>query len=537
MIKGRGGHVLATVMFTDIVDSSRVAHELGDTRWRVLLARHHTIVRKALKRCHGTEIDNAGDGFFATFADQVDAIRCACAISDDVRSLGIEVRAGCHVGQAELLGRKLGGVTVHAGARVTSEAAPGEVLVSSMIKDLVPASGFEFADRGTHQLKGLDGEWHLYAVTGVDGTPRPLPLDGDEATRLRAEITPPPLVERRSGKLGIAALAIAFLTGAVILFLHRPHPVQVRPNSLVRIDPKTNEVVDDIPVEAPVAIPGGSQIAYAPPHRVWVKSQQSQVISIVDTMTNQNIQTVGGFGGSGTVLAGSGIAYGFGKVWVTGSNNTVSTVDPSSGVVGSAIKTPSGPTLVATGFGRVWVLTERAGQVIAIDPHTRTMVLTLKVLGTSVGIAVGEGAVWVSEIGGTLSRIDPRSGAITEIDLGTTETVNGIQITAEPGVIFGDAIGFGSIWVSDLGDGLVIRVDPATLRVIDRISVGLSSSDLHSFSAVAAGDGSMWVTNPVSKTVVRIDPSTNKVEDRIHLPYAPYGIVFADGSIWATLGR
>jgi class 3 adenylate cyclase len=161
MIKGCGGHVLATVLFTDIVESSRLVHELGDARWRVLLARHHSIVRKAFKRWHGREIDNAGDAFFATFADQVDAIRCACAISDDVRSLGIEVRAGCHIGQAEVLGRKLGGVTVHAGARVMSEAAPGEVLVSSMIKDLVLASGFEFADRGTHQLNGLDGEWHL----------------------------------------------------------------------------------------------------------------------------------------------------------------------------------------------------------------------------------------------------------------------------------------------------------------------------------------------------------------------------------------
>ncbi len=166
--------MLATVMFTDIVNSSRLARELGDRRWRVLLDRHHAMVRKALKRFRGREIDNAGDGFFATFPDQVDVIRCACAISDDVRSLGIEVRAGCHAGQAEVLGRKLGGVTVHAGARVMSEAAPGEVLVSSMIKDLVPASGFVFADRGIHELKGIEGEWHLYAVTSVDGTSRPL---------------------------------------------------------------------------------------------------------------------------------------------------------------------------------------------------------------------------------------------------------------------------------------------------------------------------------------------------------------------------
>src|SRR5712691_7354692 len=191
MRKAQRTHVLATVLFTDIVDSSRLAKELGDQGWRVLLARHHAIVRKALKRYHGREIDNTGDGFFASFPDQVDAIRCACVISDGVRALGIEIRAGVHVGQAEVLGRKLGGITVHAGARVMSEAHPGEVLVSSMTKDLVPASGFEFDDRGIHELKGIEGEWHLYAVQAVGGTTRPSLLEPDEAAQLREQIKPP----------------------------------------------------------------------------------------------------------------------------------------------------------------------------------------------------------------------------------------------------------------------------------------------------------------------------------------------------------
>ena len=102
MTRARDGHVLATVLFTDIIDSSRLAAELGDRRWRVLLSRHHDIVRKTLKKHGGREVDNAGDGFFAAFDDQANAIRCACEISDDVRELGIEVRAGCHVGQLRL---------------------------------------------------------------------------------------------------------------------------------------------------------------------------------------------------------------------------------------------------------------------------------------------------------------------------------------------------------------------------------------------------------------------------------------------------
>ena len=148
-MKERSEHVLATVLFTDIVDSSTLARELGDARWHVALARHHAIVRKAIRRYHGREVDNAGDGFFITFHDQSNAIRCACAIIDGVRELGIEVRAGCHVGQAEVVGRKLGGVTIHTASRVMAEAGAGEVLVSSTMKQVVPASGFGFVDRGS----------------------------------------------------------------------------------------------------------------------------------------------------------------------------------------------------------------------------------------------------------------------------------------------------------------------------------------------------------------------------------------------------
>ena len=233
MRKARSGHVLATLMFTDIVDSTRCAKELGDRRWRVLLARHHQVVRRAIKRHHGAEIDDAGDGFFVRFDDQVDAIRCACLISDEVTALGIEVRAGCHVGQAEVQGGKLRGVTVHAAARVMSQAGPSEVLVSSMLKELVPASGFTFADRGAYELKGIEGEWHLYAVTAVDGAPRPERPDPDELAQRREAIKPPPIIERRSGRVAIAACALVVIFAAAAFITHRPQRVEVQPNSLV----------------------------------------------------------------------------------------------------------------------------------------------------------------------------------------------------------------------------------------------------------------------------------------------------------------
>jgi class 3 adenylate cyclase len=156
--------VLATVMFTDIVESSSRAVELGDRAWRDLLQRHHELVRRQLARFRGKEVDTAGDGFLASFDGPARAIRCAGAIVDGVRALGVEVRVGLHTGECELHEGKVAGIAVHTGARVASYAGPSEVLVSSTVKDLVAGSGLAFQDRGSRQLKGLPGRWRLYAV-------------------------------------------------------------------------------------------------------------------------------------------------------------------------------------------------------------------------------------------------------------------------------------------------------------------------------------------------------------------------------------
>jgi class 3 adenylate cyclase len=158
--------VLATVLFTDIVGSTARAAELGDQRWRDLLTSHHAVVRSELARFRGREVKTAGDGFLATFDGPARAIRCACAVRNAVRSLGIEIRAGLHTGECELMGDDVGGIAVHTGARVAASAAPGEVLVSSTVKDLVAGSRLRFADRGTHDLRGVPGEWRLFAVEG-----------------------------------------------------------------------------------------------------------------------------------------------------------------------------------------------------------------------------------------------------------------------------------------------------------------------------------------------------------------------------------
>jgi class 3 adenylate cyclase len=156
--------VLATVMFTDIVGSTERAAELGDSAWSALLRSHHGLVRRELARYRGREMDTAGDGFFATFDGPARAIRCACAVRDAVREVGLEIRAGLHAGECELLDGKAAGIAVSIGARVASSAAASEVLVSSTVRDLVAGSGIGFEDRGTAALKGVPGEWRLFAV-------------------------------------------------------------------------------------------------------------------------------------------------------------------------------------------------------------------------------------------------------------------------------------------------------------------------------------------------------------------------------------
>jgi class 3 adenylate cyclase len=158
--------VLATVLFTDIVGSTEKAAALGDQRWRDLLDNHHATIRRNLERFRGREVKTTGDGFLATFDGPARGVRCAYAIAQEIKPLGIEVRAGLHTGECEMIGDDVGGIAVHTGARVAALAGAGEVLVSSTVKDLVAGSGLRFSDRGTHLLKGIPGDWRIFTVEG-----------------------------------------------------------------------------------------------------------------------------------------------------------------------------------------------------------------------------------------------------------------------------------------------------------------------------------------------------------------------------------
>ena len=159
--------VLATVLFTDIVGSTELAGRLGDTAWRELLERHHAIVRRELARFHGRELDTAGDGFFASFDGPARAVQAAAALREPLGAIGLEIRAGLHTGEFEVSDGKIVGIAVSIGARISSLAGPGEVLVSSTVKDLVAGSGLRFEDRGEHQLKGIPEAWRLFALASL----------------------------------------------------------------------------------------------------------------------------------------------------------------------------------------------------------------------------------------------------------------------------------------------------------------------------------------------------------------------------------
>jgi serine/threonine-protein kinase len=210
---------LVTVLFTDIVGSTERAAELGDARWRELLRRHHELVRQELWRFGGRELSTTGDGFLATFKHPDQAIACARAVSDAVRGLGIEIRGGLHAGEVEAIEGTIGGIAVHTAARIAALAGPGEVLVSRALRDFVAGSGWSFEERGVHELKGVPGEWRLYAVVG--DSPELPTAGGWERARQTRVLRSLAAFRRRRIPLAFATLALGFLIGLGALFAWR----------------------------------------------------------------------------------------------------------------------------------------------------------------------------------------------------------------------------------------------------------------------------------------------------------------------------
>ena len=505
MRRRSGTRVLAAVLFTDIVNSTAVAGQVGDGRWKELIARHHAIVRRELKRFGGRELDTAGDGFYASFHEPAAAIRCACAATESIRQLGIEIRTGVHFGECEQVGGKLGGLTVVVGARVMSLGGPGDVLVTGTVRELVAGAGFGFEDRGRHALKGVDGEWQVLAISEVDGALRPDAATPSEAEERLAGVQP--VVLRPKTWLAIGAIIVAIVVGVVFIELRggdegAPSLARIPPDRVGRIDPNSKTIeaavnVDSTPTT--VTVGGGA---------LWVASLDAGTITRVDLVSGEHRSlSTGGHPGA-IVLDEDGF------VWVLNAfEATLVRIDPNRMIAERPINLSTGTKDLAAGLGAIWVTNANDGTLTRIDVVTGTINhVELAKIGTPDGVAVGEDAIWVAGSDGVV-KMDPRS----------LEAIDSWALRFPAGKI---AVGDGIAWVTHPGDDQVTRIDDVTGPTV--IHVGNGPLDL------TVGVGAVWVTNTLDGTVSRIDPQTNEVTE-IRVGSSPEGVAVGDGSVWVAV--
>lgn len=472
---------IATVLMLDIVGSTNVAAELGDARYRELSSRFVRIVRGALRRFGGREEDQAGDGFFATFPQPDRAIRCASAISDEVRMLGIEIRCGIHTGQTESLGSKTQGIAVVIGARVMSLANSGEILVTSTTKELVAGSGFAFEGRSAHELKGVPGAWQIFAVMAVDGQERPQPLQATEAAERRASIEPTTRRRRRWLAPALSAGVVLAAVGVAAVVPQDEEPgargddARPAPESFVQVD-RTGEILAEI--EAPVDQRGRPGLQRGTPDHPMV--------------------------------------VGMGGVWALRSYRWLYLADPSTGSVRRVVtlEMPASFSVnVAAGLDEIWVVYDQG--LIELDPATQEqhVVLDLPSEDTpaSSDLAIGEGYVWVVTTQGRLVRYDPSARRSREIRVGGSP----------------DAIefGHGSVWIGDAFAGNVTRIDATSLKRDAVIDVPQGVDNI-----VVGAD--VWVLSRALQALTRIDPTTSRAGPSVPVGDAPTGLTAGDGAIW-----
>jgi class 3 adenylate cyclase/streptogramin lyase len=480
MQRRTAGRSLGAVLFTDIVGSTVIAGEMGNTRWGELVSHHHRTLRREIRRFDGRENDTAGDGFFVTFERPVDAIRCAVAAAEAVRTLGIEIRAGVSFGQLELVEGKAGGLIVNTAARVMSVAGPGEVLVPASVKDIVAGTGISFGDHGVHRLKGIENETRLFIVTDVDGRPPAPPLAAEEAAERRRAILP--TTRGRKG-LVVGAIAAAAVAATAIWFFTR---------------------ADDT-----------ERLGTATPARFLVE---------LDPVTGAQRQQIG-FERSGLpeqFRQSHALVAGQGAVWAEAPNSnpvmaTLFRVDPRHGEFSDLVVSKGSISFsMVTAFDALWVAT---GSLIRVNPATYEPRPVLEIpfptggLGGS-SLAADEDHLWIGTSGGTLLRVDP-SGEMS----GRRRVTDSIQVVAA---------GQGSVWVVNQFAGVVTRVDPASLESVAEFPL------TGSIDSIAVTDGYVWTLDFETGILTRISVLTDRVVGQKSLPAGPTSLAVGLGSVWVS---
>jgi len=504
-------------MFTDIVGSTELASDLGDVQWKQVLATHHGVVRKTLKRHNGREIDTAGDGFFATFARPADAIRCAADIIDQLREIGIHIRAGIHMGEVEQIGAKVGGIAVHIGARVAGKAGDSQILVSSTVRDLVSGSDIRFADDGMHDLKGVPGEWRLFSVEHALKEDVPArPLVGTPQAKAARRRTLPALA------VGLIAAAVVAIVVVLVLLLVVRSPndssnVVAVPgaNTASVIDSSSNRFAGTMAVgDGPVAMVygGGS---------VWVVNTADQTFSRIDPETEKVTSAARSVGGTP-----SGIAYGAGSIWIitefggtNGAGGSVLRFDPGGGGPKKIIPVGNGVASIAFGDGSLWVTNTLTNTLVRIDPATNAVDTTIDVGNSPEAVAVGAGYVWVAN---TLDK------SIWKIDDRTNRVVSKITVLAPPTRL---ALTGTSLWALSESGSTALKIDTSNGTTVASASVGTQPE------AIAVSRDAVWVVAGAAHEVERIDPVRNKVVQRLPVDGSPEGIAIEGNRVWVTVHK
>jgi len=473
MPRDRSGRRLATVLFLDIVGSTSVASELGDARWHGLLSRFRTLVRDRLKAENGREENFTGDGFLATFTQPAHAVRAAEGIVEDVRLLGIEVRVGLHTGEIETIDGHIGGVGVHAGARVMGLAEAGEVLVTGTVKDLVVGAPFRFRDSGVHELRGVPGRWALFALEAVDERPVPGPSHPEEAGVARAAIVSSERASRRRRwPAAIAALivAVAVATTVVVSSSGKAAPI-----TMIKIDPATGQITQTI------------ADGYYSEHEH-------------ETLWTQN-----------------------GTIWQATPAQVVGR-DPVTGAVRIPLDLESEIENGTFGLGSGWTSvpkTDDTSTIEKVDLVSGGVVAQVDVPGPVESMATGDGSLWTVTKGGLLAQVDPAHMQDAKV-WQTSATAAGALVPEA-----------GYVWICDCEHGRIVQFDPGTGR--ERRVLTLPEHGLI-VSVVAPTSDTVWVLDPQGSTLTPLDPKTGEQGQPIGLGGNPVQATIAFGSIWIAAG-
>ena len=409
-------------------------------------------------------------------------------------------------------GGKLGGLTVVVGARVMSLGDAGEVLTTESTRQLVGGAGLGFEDRGVQALKGVDGEWHVFAVTVVDDVPRLGPIHPNEAEQLRAAIRPTG-GSRPKRRVLVATVAALVLAALVLVPLARnaaQGSSEIAPDSIGILDPSSGEAIETVALDARP----GSVAASA--DSVWVTHPDAGTVTRIDPNERAVIDSIQ-VGENPT-----GIAVGFDAVWVVNSGGpSVSRISADTGEVFDPIPVGNGPTGIATGDGGVWVTNRFDGTLSRIDPNPGGTVSEPIPVGLDPrGVAVGFDAVWVALAGtNTVARVNPDTNEVTGV----------VPVGNAPGPL---AVSADSVWVANTLDDTVSRIDPEVNAVVDVVSVGDGPAEL------AVVDGIVWVTNGSAGTLSRIDPGATHDDASVRTVSTgsfPQGLAGIGGNLWVSV--